>query len=318
MLISAIAKSLRMYYNGVRIIDIEVNMYTLDMKITSHPQRYRRALIISGSRVMCRRGILSSPQGMPKIARRVISVLSALLLLNGLYCVFVLSPNWAYLLPGILGVVLVLFLLFERSVLLFLTTGKGRATALVICSMIGLNLLIFLVFVSLNVATRALVPDQGLDAVIVLGAGLRGSKLSPTLQARLDKSLGYIKDNPATIVVVTGGQGPGETVPEAQAMARYLIANDIENDRIIEESSSTSTEENFLYSRELLNDRFGGTNYRSLVVTNTFHIYRSAQYAKKAGLDVQVLAAPTKPFYLAPNNYIREYIAVVYYWVANR
>ena len=46
------------------------------------------------------------------------------------------------------------------------------------------------------------------DAVIVLGAGLRGDQVSLTLAQRLDAAIAYHEKNPRSVIVVSGDRGP--------------------------------------------------------------------------------------------------------------
>lgn len=93
------------------------------------------------------------------------------------------------------------------------------------------------------------------NAAIVLGAAVHGRELSRTLVGRLDVAVGYHKRSPSALIVVSGGQGPQEELPEAVAMRQYLLDHGVPDDHIIVEDRSTSTEENFLNSRELLDQR---------------------------------------------------------------
>ncbi len=98
------------------------------------------------------------------------------------------------------------------------------------------------------VAVRRL-PDTATKqekAVIVLGAGLRGERVTDLLARRLDAAYDYHLENPNAVIVVTGGQGPGEDIPEARAMKAYLVEKGVPEKQIVEEASSTSTEGKFL------------------------------------------------------------------------
>ena len=89
-------------------------------------------------------------------------------------------------------------------------------------------------------------------AVVVLGAGLRGDRPSRLLRERLDKAYAYYCENPDLTIVVTGGQGRNELRPEGAAMRDYLVARGVPEQQIISEEKSTSTEENFALSRQLM------------------------------------------------------------------
>jgi uncharacterized SAM-binding protein YcdF (DUF218 family) len=94
--------------------------------------------------------------------------------------------------------------------------------------------------------------EQPSDFFVVLGAGLKGEQLSETLRRRLDTGVQALKQNPDIPVILSGGQGPGEAVSEAEAMSKYLTGLGIPQERLILESQSTSTEENISFSKEII------------------------------------------------------------------
>ena len=91
--------------------------------------------------------------------------------------------------------------------------------------------------------------------MIVLGAGLRKDKPSMLLRYRLDKAYEYAVEHPDLLIVTSGGQGRDEWVPEGQAMRDYLIEKGLPADRVLAENKSTSTEENFAFSLDILKER---------------------------------------------------------------
>ena len=149
--------------------------------------------------------------------------------------------------------------------------------------------------------------DQDMDYLIVLGAQIRGTTVTKSLKERLDSAVGYLNENPETMVIVTGGQGKGETITEAQAMAEYLVNHGIKKDRMIKEEKATNTNENIRYSKEIIGDM----NAKVAIVTNGFHVFRSVGIAKKQGfLNVQGNAAPSDRILLV-NYYVREMFGVL-------
>lgn len=158
--------------------------------------------------------------------------------------------------------------------------------------------------------TEDRIPEQG-KVLIILGAGLNGEQLSWTLRERVDKGVGILAENPQMKVVVSGGQGPGEWIPEAEAMAQYLIGQGIAPERILKEDRSTSTMENFRFSRVLLDQLEGFDPVEPvLVITSDFHMFRSKILAERNGLNPVGVPCST-PWYIRPNAYLREYFAVV-------
>ncbi len=152
------------------------------------------------------------------------------------------------------------------------------------------------------------------DAVIVLGAGIRGEALSLTLKNRLDSALEYYSKNPEAMLVVSGGQGLGEDISEAEAMSRYLLGQGVLENKIIMEDKSTSTEENFRFSKELLDEYFEG-EYRVAYVTNDFHVYRAGEIAKGVGFGSTTHCHSTAIATTFIPNGLREFLAVMYMWV---
>ncbi len=149
--------------------------------------------------------------------------------------------------------------------------------------------------------------------VIVLGCGIRGERVSVGLAKRLNKAAEYHKENPDAIIIVSGGQGPQEDISEALAMKRYLVAKGIDEDKIIMEDKSTSTITNFKYSHEIMKET--GLPTDSVVfVTNGYHVYRAASYARAEGLTVSHLGTDII-WYTIPMNYMREMLAVLKMWV---
>lgn len=148
------------------------------------------------------------------------------------------------------------------------------------------------------------------DAVIVLGAGIRGDKVTLPLKMRLDKAIEYHKKNPEALIVVSGGQGFQETVTEAYAMEKYLIDNGVDKSKIIKEEKSTSTGENMAFSKVILDDALK-KDYSVVVITNNFHILRAASIAKSAGFKgVTHMHAGLQWYNLLP-CYLRESLAVL-------
>lgn len=148
--------------------------------------------------------------------------------------------------------------------------------------------------------------EPGADYVMVLGAGLRGETPSLILSKRMDAALGYLRENPETRAVLSGGQGESEDIAEAEAMRRYLEGNGIAGERLIIEDQSTNTAENIRFSKELTED---GASV--VIVTSEFHLYRARSIAKKNGLDATALPAPTPYWYLKAGYYVREFFSVV-------
>jgi len=154
--------------------------------------------------------------------------------------------------------------------------------------------------------------------IIALGSGLIGDKVPPLLASRLDEAVKqYKKYGERPYIIVSGGQGSDEKVSEAYAMKEYVVdVHQIPTQKILMEDQSTNTEQNLAFSKEIMDKHAQGKKYRSLFVTNNFHVFRASIYAKKARLDAQGVGSKTALYYL-PNAFTREFIGLLemYKWI---
>jgi uncharacterized SAM-binding protein YcdF (DUF218 family) len=154
----------------------------------------------------------------------------------------------------------------------------------------------------------------GADFVVVLGSGLRpDGGVPPLLANRLERAreVWAAVDRRAgefrPLLIVSGGQGDDERVPEASAMASYLIARGFPADRLLVENQSRSTEENLLFSKAIMDELRPGA--RATVVTSDFHAFRAALLARRLGIRGQVTGARVAGYY-RPSAVLREFAAV--------
>lgn len=179
---------------------------------------------------------------------------------------------------------------------------------------IGLGIVLLCVIVVLGMVGRLIsegksTPSDNADYVIVLGAHVYGERMSANLRYRVEKACEYLKENPDTKAVLSGGQGQGEAITEAEAMRRYLEQEGIASDRLLLDDTSVNTDENIRNSAELIKDN----TKRVVIVSNDFHIYRAKRIAKKQGFqNVEGIGSKTH-VYTLPNSYVREAIAVIKY-----
>lgn len=191
-------------------------------------------------------------------------------------------------------------------------------------------LLAVFILVELLIGLGALTSTKhAVDYVIVLGAKVNGEQISSSLKKRLDKAVKYAENNPNTMLVLSGGQGEGENISEAEAMYDYLVFNGVPKSQLLVERESSNTKENIIFSKEIINrhekwkmaaarqsleDSFQEPDYNDVkiaVLTNNFHVYRAKEIAKKQGLgDVYGISASCDMI-LAPHYWVRECFAVL-------
>lgn len=116
------------------------------------------------------------------------------------------------------------------------------------------------------------------DCIIVLGCSVYGETPSPFLKARLNQGIKAYKQGYAHKIIVSGGQGTGEKISEAEAMKTYLINNGIIESDVIMEKNSYTTYENILNSKNIMMKN----NFKStIIVSNKYHLMRAALICKK-------------------------------------
>ena len=155
-------------------------------------------------------------------------------------------------------------------------------------------------------------PDD-VEYLVVLGAGLHGDVPSLSLTDRLEGALSWLEAHPGCVAVVSGGQGPGETMTEGEAMGVWLEARGVSPERIIVEDRATRTLENLEYSFELIRERGGEPDGNCAIVTSEYHLYRAKALAERVGVECYGVAAHTSWPTLMLNYFIREGFAVTYY-----
>lgn len=141
------------------------------------------------------------------------------------------------------------------------------------------------------------------DYVVVLGSAVLGSRVPPLLAGRIDKGLQLLEKNPEAKLLLSGGQGPGEDLPEGEAMAQYAIDHGADSQRIVIENRSADTQENLRYSRALME----GDSPKIAVVTTSYHVFRALILARREGIPCVGYGAKTK-WYFTLNALIREFV----------
>lgn len=213
------------------------------------------------------------------------------------------------LLPSIFGVCILAGLVFTRTGIYKKNTELFKKLGKVISVFFWLWVISFAAVLIVIINSAISDRNEKVDCIVVLGAGLKGETPTLVLIERLNYTLEYLEDNNGTKVIVSGGQGPGETITEAEAMKRYLIRYGVSPDIIMKEERSTSTYENMVFSKALYEAEVGKSLKKVMIVTNDFHMFRSKLLARRAGLEPYGMSSAT-PWYIYPNVFLREYLAV--------
>lgn len=165
-----------------------------------------------------------------------------------------------------------------------------RRIVVVVAFLLLVGLTYFLVSL-LQVWSTGRTRDTGpVDAIVVMGAAQYDGRPSPQLAARLDHVVEIWPDVVAPLVVVTGGNIPGDRFTEAEASADYLVERGIPAEVIVQENAGANSQDSLTSVAAMLDAR--GLD-SVLIVTDPYHALRSRLIAEEAGLDTEVSSTDT-------------------------
>lgn len=243
----------------------------------------------------------------------VLFMVPVLLIINGIQMIRRESLCLSNVLSLVLGIVVgigeIATVIYVLGLSSFLDIGNLNYFILLIAFTVFYFSALVLSFVIYSVFITIMPQRNSFDYIIIHGCGLKGG-LEPTklLSDRIDKAIEiYNKCKVKPYVIPSGGQGADEKISEAQAMKNYLMAHGVPEERILLEDKSTTTRENLLNSKKII-DHYGGKKRIALVSSN-YHVYRCLRLAKQIGFQCTGVGAHTA-FYYWPSALIREFIAV--------
>ena len=186
---------------------------------------------------------------------------------------------------------------------------RGIRISLLVSATIAYGSLSFAGFLLYTLLLQIIPRKRDFDYVIIHGSGLlQGRRVGKLLADRIDKAIEVYQKDPSTpYLIPSGGQGEDEEISEAEAMRQYLVEKGIPSDHILPEDRSTTTRENIVYSKAIIEAR-EGRRYTALVTSN-YHVYRALRYARDMDFACTGIGAHVAMYYW-PSALIREYAAI--------
>lgn len=171
-------------------------------------------------------------------------------------------------------------------------------------TVIGLALLdVALVFGAANYQPKI---DKA-DAIIVMGAAIN----TPALNNRTMEGLRLYQEGKAPVMILSGGRISDSDISEAQYMQKVIRQNSDQPVNTVLEDRSHNTYENILNSKAKLPEAKS-----VIVVSDEFHLARSALTARTNGYEKVYWSSPEPSYYSKPElrrYYLRELAAMVGY-----
>ena len=168
-----------------------------------------------------------------------------------------------------------------------------------------------------NLLTGPIVDPKG-DVLIILGAEAFPDMIGYESYLRAVYGVRIWRQGRFRQVFISGG--PGENgMPVSLPMRDFMIAEGVPASAITVETSSRSTHENALHTKEALKNTSG----RLVLLTSDYHSFRAWRAFRKAGLQVEPCSFPDIYKQVgwrwnrwgAFTNLCRETVAIGYYWV---
>ena len=98
---------------------------------------------------------------------------------------------------------------------------------------------------------------------------------------------------------------------EGDAIRNYLLTQGIPDERIIPETESKNTYENFRNSLELIRKDSGTEDPKIAFSTTNYHVFRSGLLAHNQGIEAEGIGSRTKSYFWI-NAFIREFVGTLY------
>jgi uncharacterized SAM-binding protein YcdF (DUF218 family) len=135
------------------------------------------------------------------------------------------------------------------------------------------------------------------QAIVVLGAAQYSGKPSPVLRARLDHALDLWNRHLASLLILTGGTGSGDTTSEAAVGRTYAKKRGVPDSAILVENEGRTTSESMRAVAGMLEVR--GLQ-SALLVSDPFHMLRLRILARRFGFTPYT--SPTRTSPISPNR----------------
>lgn len=248
----------------------------------------------------------------------LIMLRTAMVVVGAYYFYMFVSPifgiifNIGSVLGAFLSAVLIILGLFLNKIIcLIKKLCKNKPLKIIIITLLTLFSVCVVLIIS-TVFSITLSDDTKTDnqeTLIVLGCSVQGDTPSVTLRSRIDAAYEYLEENPQSVAVLSGGQGPDENISEAQCMFNVLTEKGIDPERLYLEDKSVNTNTNIDYSKKVIEEN--GLSESVAVVSSDYHLKRAVMVCKKSGFEnVGRISAPSTKID-KPTFYLREALGVL-------
>ena len=173
----------------------------------------------------------------------------------------------------------------------------GRTFRMLLTSTIATLLLFWAGWMAAVFVWSTLDQARPAESIVVLGAAQYDGHPSPVLRARLDHAVDLWNHQMARIVILTGGQGVGDTTSEAAVGRSYVKKRGVPDGAILLDSEGRTTRASLLAVSRLLSNRGMKT---AILVSDPFHMLRLWVLSRRFGMIPYT--SPTRTSPISPNR----------------
>ena len=131
---------------------------------------------------------------------------------------------------------------------------------------------------------------QSADVAIVLGAALSYNTVSPVYRERINHAITLYNEGYVKYVILTGGTGEGNIYSDAFIAMEYARSKGLPEEAILLEEKSIVTEENIIYSKEIMEQN----NFETAIIeSDPIHMKRAMNMAENNNLFAFPSPTPT-------------------------
>ena len=137
---------------------------------------------------------------------------------------------------------------------------------------------------------------EGVDCILILGAGIWGDKPSPMLEDRLKEGIVLYKQG-TTKKIIMSGDHSREDYDEVKIMKEYAESEGVPSEDIFMDHAGFSSYDSVYRAKEI----FGVQ--KMIIVTQKYQLYRSLYIAKKLGIEAYGIESNLRTY---PGQVFRE------------
>ncbi len=141
-----------------------------------------------------------------------------------------------------------------------------------------------------------------IDAILVLGAGVRGKNPSPMLEDRLLEAISLYEARVSPKIIMSGDHGT-KYYDEVNVMKNFAIEKGISSENIFMDHAGFSSYDSIYRAKEIFGVK------KIVIVTQKYHLYRALYIAKQLGIEAYGASADPRTYVGQTKREIREILA---------